>query len=70
MKRRRGSWSTGPTTVAGRRKASGNGFKHGAASQAFKWAVAYADAVLAALSGSTSRLKFHQGVYFDDFRSN
>ena len=44
------SWSTGPVTAEGRRKAALNATKHGGTRQAVRLAVAYAEAVLAALS--------------------
>ena len=41
--------STGPKTLAGRRKMAENATQHGAGSLAFRLAVAYCDAVLVAL---------------------
>lgn len=45
------SWSTGPTTTAGKRRMAMNPTKHEAGSVAFKLALTYVKAVESALSG-------------------
>lgn len=49
MERPKRSWGTGPTTMAGKRRAARNAAKHGSWSQPIVWVSRYADAVLRAL---------------------
>jgi hypothetical protein len=47
------AWSTGPRSAQGKRRASANATRHGCDSLAFRLAIAYAEAVVGALSAPT-----------------